>query len=49
MHGRNGRYTICHILARKAEEKRPVGKLRRSWEDNIKLDLNETGSVLIET
>jgi hypothetical protein len=29
------------ILARKPEGKRPLGRLRRSWVDNIKIDLKE--------
>jgi len=28
-------------LVRKPEEKRPLGRLRRKWEDNIKRDLRE--------
>jgi hypothetical protein len=28
---------------RKPEGKRPLGRLRRRWEDNIKMDLRETG------
>ena len=27
----------------KPEEKRPLGKSRRRWEDNIKMDLHEVG------
>jgi len=27
----------------KPEEKRPLGRPRRKWEDNIKLDLQEVG------
>jgi len=27
----------------KPEEKRPLGKPRRRWEDNIKMDLREVG------
>ena len=27
----------------KREGKRPLGKLRRRWEDNIKMDLQEVG------
>jgi hypothetical protein len=27
----------------KAEGKRPLGRPRRTWEDNIKMDLRETG------
>jgi hypothetical protein len=33
----------CNILVRKAEGKRPLGKPRRRWEDNIRMDLRETG------
>jgi hypothetical protein len=31
------------VLARKPEEKRPLGSPRRRWEDNIKIDLREIG------
>jgi hypothetical protein len=31
------------ILVRKPEGKRPLGRPRRRWEDNIKMDLRETG------
>jgi hypothetical protein len=31
------------ILVGKPEGKRPLGKRRRSWEDNIKIDLREIG------
>jgi hypothetical protein len=31
------------ILAGKAEGKRPLGSPRRSWMDNIKMDLREIG------
>jgi hypothetical protein len=27
----------------KTEEKRPLGRTRRRWEDNIKMDLQEVG------
>jgi hypothetical protein len=33
----------CRILVGKPEGKRPVGRTRRRWVDNIKLDLRETG------
>ena len=29
----------------KPEEKRPLGRPRRRWEDNIKMDLREVGYV----
>jgi hypothetical protein len=31
------------ILVRKPEGKRPLGRPRRRWEDNIKMDLKEIG------
>ena len=31
------------VLVGKPEEKRPLGRQRRRWEDNIKMDLQETG------
>jgi hypothetical protein len=29
----------------KPEEKRPLGRPRRSWEDNVRMDLQEVGCV----
>jgi hypothetical protein len=31
------------VLVRKHEGKRPLGRTRRRWEDNVKMDLNEVG------
>ena len=31
------------MLVGKPEEKRPLGRPRRRWEDNIKMDLQEVG------
>jgi hypothetical protein len=31
------------VLVGKPEEKRPLGRPRRTWEDNIKIDLREKG------
>jgi len=31
------------VLVGKSEGKRPLGKPRRRWEDNIKMDLQEVG------
>ena len=31
------------ILVGKPERKRPLGRPRRRWEDNIKMDLREVG------
>jgi len=30
---------VYRVLLRKPEEKRPPGRPRRRWEDNIKIDL----------
>ena len=34
---------MYRVLVGKPEEKRPLGRPRRRWEDNIKLDLQEVG------
>jgi hypothetical protein len=34
---------VYRVLVKSPESKRPVGRPRRRWEDNIKLDLRETG------
>jgi hypothetical protein len=31
------------VLVRKPEGKKPLGKPRRRWEDNIKMDVQEVG------
>ena len=33
------------VLVGKPESKRPLGRPRRRWEDNIKMDLREVGCV----
>jgi len=40
--GENG--DIYRILVGKPEGKRPLGRPRHRWEDNIKMDLQEVGS-----
>ena len=37
------RRDVYRALVGKPEGKRPLGKHRRSWEDNIKVDLQEVG------
>jgi hypothetical protein len=32
---------ICRILVGKPEGKRPLGRPRRRWEDNIRMDLGD--------
>ena len=39
----NGRRGVYRVLMVKPERKRPLGKPRRRWEDNIKMDLQELG------
>jgi hypothetical protein len=34
----------CRVLVGKPERKRPLGRPRRTWEDNIKMDLQEVRS-----
>jgi hypothetical protein len=34
---------VHRVLVEKLEGKRPLGRLRRRWEDNIKMDLQEVG------
>jgi hypothetical protein len=34
---------VYRVLVGKPEEKRPLGRPRRRWEDNIKRDLQEVG------
>ena len=42
MHMGEGR-GVYRVLVGKPEGKRPLGKPRRRWEDNIKIDLQELG------
>ena len=34
---------MYRVLVRKPEEKRPLGRPRRRWVDNIKMDLQDVG------
>jgi len=36
---------VHRVLVRKPEGKRPLGKPRRRWEDNIKMELREVEGV----
>jgi hypothetical protein len=40
-HGGGG--GVYRVLVRSPEGKRPLGRPRRRWEDNIKMDLKEMG------
>jgi hypothetical protein len=35
--------SMYRVLVGKPEGKRPLGRPRREWEDNIKMDLQEVG------
>jgi len=35
----SGKGGVYGVLVGKSERKRPLGRLRRRWEDNIKMDL----------
>ena len=37
---------VHRVLMVKPEGKRPLGRHRRRWEDNIKMDLQEVGGVV---
>jgi hypothetical protein len=34
---------VCRVFVGRPEGKRPLGRPRRKWEDNIKMDLREIG------
>jgi len=36
---------VYRVLVAKPDEKRPLGRPRRRWEDNITMDLQEVGCV----
>jgi hypothetical protein len=40
---RMGRREACRVLVGKPEGKRPLGRPRRRWEGNIRMDLKEVG------
>ena len=37
---------VHRVLVGKLEGKRPLGRPRRRWEDNIKMDLQEVGGIV---
>jgi hypothetical protein len=39
---------VYRILVRKPEGRRPLGRPRRRWEDNIRLDLWEVGCGCVD-
>jgi hypothetical protein len=43
-----GRRGMCRLLVGKPEGKRPLGRPRRRWMDNIKMDLLEIGVSVVD-
>jgi hypothetical protein len=39
---------VYRVLVGKLEGKRPLGRTRRRWEDNIKMDLQEVGCEVMD-
>jgi len=39
----DGKRSVYSVLVGKPEEKRPLGRPRRRWADNIKMDLQQSG------
>jgi hypothetical protein len=39
---------VCRLLVGKPEVKRPLGRPRRRWIDNIKMDLLEIGLSVVD-
>ena len=39
---------MYRVLVRKHERRRPLGRPRRRWEDNIRMDLREVGCGCVD-
>ena len=39
---------VCRVLVGKPEERGPLGRPRRRWEDNIKMDLQDVGCGVMD-
>jgi len=39
---------VYRVLVRKHERRRPLGRPRRRWEDNIRMDLREVGCGCVD-
>jgi hypothetical protein len=47
--GTNGeKRIVCRLLVRKPDGKRPLGRAKRIWIDNIKMDLLEMGLSVVD-
>ena len=45
---RMGEDRVCRVLVGKPEGRRSLGRPRRKWEDNIRMDLQEVGGVYMD-
>jgi hypothetical protein len=43
--GSHGGRDVYRVLVGRPESRRPLGRPRRRWEDNIKMDLRKTGII----
>jgi len=43
-----GKRGVYRVLVRKPEGNRPIGRHRRRWEDNIKMDFQEVGCGVMD-
>jgi hypothetical protein len=39
---------VCRVLVGKSEGKKPLGRHRRRWEDNIRMNLQEVGCGVVD-
>jgi hypothetical protein len=39
---------VYRVLVGKPEDRRPLGRPRRKWEDNIRMDLREVGRGCVD-
>jgi len=42
------RIGVCRVSVRKSEGKRPLGRPRRRWEDNIRMNIQDVGGGCME-
>jgi len=42
------RIGVCRVSVGKSEGKRPLGRPRRRWEDNIKMNIQDVGGGCME-
>jgi len=43
-----GRRGVCRVLVGKPDAKGPLGRPRRKWEDNTRLDIQEVGCEVMD-